>query len=466
MNETTAQVLPNDMVNTSNKEKISIGEKFGYGLGDAGGTIITGLIGNFLTFFYTDIFGLTPAIVGVLFMTLRIFDAVTDPMMGIVADRTRSKYGRFRPWQLWIALPIGLVGILTFTVPEISYNLKVLYAFVTYMLLSLCYTAINVPYCALINTMTTDHKEVISCQSWRFVLTGGTGVLVSVGLPWFVGLFDANQQAMGYQYGVSILCLIAVVMFLWCFATVRERTPVESLGKISFKDHIKSIKQNDQLILMLVMSFLLITIFNTRGGAYMYFINYVLGGTSGYTSMFFAMVTAGLVIGPILVNYLTKVIDPKNLYLYTNVVLGIYSLVMYFIPANDTTQTLWLGVIFCYSVLLGFTLPLHFSLMAFADDYGQWKTGVRSSGLNFAFNLFCIKLAWASSAVIISAMLVWVSYEPGLENQTEASVSGITALESFIPAIIHLALAFMIAKTKLDNQLMTRIGLDLKKQMA
>ncbi|ASA58116.1 MFS transporter [Vibrio gazogenes] len=466
MNETSTQVLNNNIINTPQAEKITTSEKFGYGLGDAGGTIITGLIGNFLTFFYTDIFGLTPAIVGILFMTLRIFDAVTDPLMGIVADKTHSKYGRFRPWQLWIALPIGIVGILTFTVPEISYNLKVMYAFVTYMLLSICYTAINVPYCALINTMTTDHKEVISCQSWRFVLTGGAGVLVSVGLPWFVGQFDSNQQALGYQYGVSILCVIAIVMFLWCFATVRERTPIESLGKVSLKEHLKSIKQNDQLMLMLIMSFLLITIFNTRGGAYMYFINYVMGGTSSYTSLFFAMVTAGLVIGPILVNYLTKHIDPKKLYLYTNVFLGLYSLVMFYIPANDTTQNLWLGIILCYSVLLGFTLPLHFSLMAFADDYGQWKTGVRSSGLNFAFNLFCIKLAWASSAIIISAILVWVAYQPGIENQTEASVSGITSLESIIPAIIHFALAFMIAKTKLDNQLMARISADLKKQMA
>lgn len=169
------------------KKKIGSWEKFGYGLGDAGGTIITGLIGNFFNFFYTDIFGLTPAIVGILFMSLRIFDAISDPIMGVVADKTRSKYGRFRPWQLWIAIPIGIIGALTFTVPDVSYNLKIAYAFVTYLLLSLSYTAINVPYCALINTMTTNHKEVIKCQTWRFVLTGFAGLMVSVGLPWFVG---------------------------------------------------------------------------------------------------------------------------------------------------------------------------------------------------------------------------------------------------------------------------------------
>ncbi len=461
MNQVVQQPLLSEDEVERSSSRIGLGEKIGYGLGDAGGTIITGLIGNFLTFFYTDIFGLTPAIVGILFMTLRVFDAVTDPIMGVIADKTRSRYGRFRPWQLWIAVPIGIVGIMTFTVPDISYNMKVLYAFATYMMLSICYTAINVPYCALINTMTTDHKQVIQCQTWRFVLTGMAGVLVSVGLPWFVGFFDASQQATGYQYGVGILCVAAVIMFIWCFLTVRERTPVSSLGTFSLKDHIQSIRKNDQMLLMLAMSFLLINVFNTRGGAYMYFISYVLEGDAKYTSMFFGMVTAGLVIGPIIVGQLTKTMDPKNLYCYTNVFLGIYSLLMAWIPADSQNQTLWLMVIFSYSLILGFTLPLHFSLMAFADDYGFWKTGVRTSGLNFAFNLFFIKLAWASSAAIISLVLVIVAYQPGLENQTEQSVMGISMLESAIPAAVHLLLAFMISKSKLNSKTMSKISTEL-----
>lgn len=145
--------------------------------GDAGGTVITCLIMNFLTFFYTDVFGLTPALVGTLFIALRVFDAISDPVMGVIADRTQSRWGRFRPWQLWIAIPIGIIGILTFTVPDASMGVKIAWAFGTYLLLSVGYTAINVPYCALINTMTTRHNEVISCQSairslWRSGISG------------------------------------------------------------------------------------------------------------------------------------------------------------------------------------------------------------------------------------------------------------------------------------------------------
>ena len=117
---------------------------------------------NFLTFFYTDIFGLTPALVGTLFIALRVFDAISDPVMGVIADRTQSRWGRFRPRQLWVALPIGIIGVLTFTVPEASMGVKIAWAFGTYLLLSVGYNAINVPYCALINTMTTRHSEVIS----------------------------------------------------------------------------------------------------------------------------------------------------------------------------------------------------------------------------------------------------------------------------------------------------------------
>lgn len=155
---TATPINQTDVVAENNNQQLSIREKIGYGLGDAGGTVITCLIMNFLTFFYTDTFGLTPALVGTLFIALRIIDAVSDPLMGILADRTNSRWGRFRPWQLWIALPIGIVGLLTFTVPDVSMNMKILWAFVTYFLLSISYTAINVPYCALINTMMPRHQ--------------------------------------------------------------------------------------------------------------------------------------------------------------------------------------------------------------------------------------------------------------------------------------------------------------------
>ncbi|ECZ7309814.1 MFS transporter [Salmonella enterica] len=456
---TTANIAQNKAGQT-----LSVREKIGYGLGDAGGTVITCLIMNFLTFFYTDVFGLTPALVGTLFIALRVFDAISDPVMGIIADRTQSRWGRFRPWQLWMAIPIGIIGILTFTVPDAGMGVKIIWAFGTYLILSVGYTAINVPYCALINTMTTRHEEVIACQSWRFVLCGGAGFVVSAGLPWMVDFLGRGNAAQGYQWGVGVLCAIAVIMFLCCFFWVRERVPLAMMGKFTLREHLAGLRKNDQLLLMLVMSFLLINVFNIRGGGYMYFITYVLEGGTAYTSLFFTMVTFASILGSVIVSPLTRRIDTVKLYYRTNLVLATLAIAMWFLPVGPAYQVLWLAVILGNGIILGFTLPLHFSLMAFADDYGEWKTSVRSSGMNFAFNLFFIKLAWASSAGIISLLFIFVAYQPGASNQTPASLNGITAMETLLPALFHLLLALAIRICKLNNPMMSRIATDLRQR--
>ncbi|MGC1072795.1 MFS transporter [Pantoea agglomerans] len=459
---TSTPITQSELVPQVASDYLSLREKIGYGLGDAGGTVITSLIMNFLTFFYTDVFGLTPALVGTLFIALRVFDAVSDPVMGILADRTQTRWGRFRPWQLWIAVPIGIIGVLTFTVPDVSMNMKIIWAFGTYLLLSVSYTAINVPYCALISTMTSRHSEVISCQSWRFVLCGVASFLVSVGLPWLVSTLGKGNAARGYQMGVGILCSVAVVMFLCCFFWVRERVSLDIMGKFTLRQHLTGLRKNDQLLLMLLMSFLLINVFNIRGGGYMYFITYVLQGGTVYTSLFFSMVTFASVLGALLVTPLSKRVDTVRLYYWTNIVLAALAVLMWLIPTDPAWKNLWLAVIFGNGIILGFTLPLHFSLMAFADDYGVWKTGVRSSGMNFAFNLFFIKLAWASSAGIISLVFIFVAYKPGAVNQTATSLHGITSMETLLPALFHLLLALTLIACKLNNPLMVRIASDLR----
>ena len=458
---TIADNLDTDVQTVDAGETLSTREKIGYGLGDAGGPCISDLISGFLLFFYTDVFGLSPAIVGAMFFTLRIFDAVSDPVMGVIADRTRSRWGRFRPWQLWTAVPLGVIGILTFTVPDMSANMKIAWAFGTYFLLSIGYTANNVPYCALINAITNRHDQVMSCQSWRFVLSGIAGFLVSVGLPWMVEFFGQGNLAKGYQYGVTVLCTIGMVLFLLCFFWVKERVPLSLAGNFTLREHLAGLRKNDQLLMMLIMSFLLVNILCIRGGGYMYFISYALEGGAGYMSMFFGILTISGIAGAVIVNPLSRRVDMVRLYYWTNLVLVAFGIGMYFLPVGPQYQVLWLVCIAVNSVIQGFTLPLHFSIMAFADDYGEWKTGVRSSGMNFAFNLFFIKLSWASSGGIISLILIMVAYQPGLGNQTPASIHGITLLQSLVPAAFHFVLAMCLLKCRLNGPMMNRISTDL-----
>ncbi|HIF5959813.1 TPA: MFS transporter [Vibrio parahaemolyticus] len=438
------------------KDGLKIRERMGYGFGDAGGTVITGLISNFLTFFYTDIFGLTPAIVGTIFVVLRIFDAVTDPLVGVIADKTETKHGKFRPFILWTAVPLALICIMTFTVPDLSYGWKVFYAIVTYFGLSLLYTLNNVPYCALITRITDNPAEVISCQSYRFAISGVAGFAVSAGLPFLVTYFGEGDQALGYQVGVGILAFAAMLMILFCFFNTKEHIKAKTT-KFDLKKNLKNIRQNDQLILTFIMSLLLITIFNTKGGAAMYFITYVLNEGGTYVSWFFGLATLGGIIGALILPYFTQRFKVRDIYFAINAILAVAHFVVYFVPGDS--PTLWLGLVFICCVVFGFALPLHFTMVAFADEYGVFKTGVRTSGMNFAFNLFFIKLAWALSGLIISGVLVAVSYSAGAENQTPLSLQGISLLSTIIPGVLHLLLALTVKRFFVDKELLSNLAM-------
>lgn len=431
--------------------RLSVREKISYGLGDAGGTIVTGLISNFLTFFYTDIFGLTPAIVGTLFVVLRVIDAISDPLIGIVADRTSTKMGQFRPFILWTAIPLGLIAFLTFSVPDMAYHWKIVYAVITYFALSVLYSLNNVPYCALITKITANPLELVSCQSWRFALCGIAGFAVSVGLPVMVKYFGGDSQARGYQLGVGVLAVFAIIMFLCCFYGVKERVAATTQHTFNLKESLKSIRHNDQLLLTFIMSLLIISIFNTKGGAAMYFITYVLHGDATYTSLFFGLATLGGIIGSVLVQYITRIFEIRKIYLWVNVVLGLAHFAVWFVPGD--AAALWLVLVFVCCVVLGFILPMHFTLVTFADTYGEWKSGRCSSGMNFAFNLFFVKLAWAVAGVIVSVTLMVVSYRSRVENQTSASLAGITLLSTVIPGLLHLLLALTVSFFRIDNKL-------------
>ncbi|MBD8548592.1 MFS transporter [Sphingomonas sp. CFBP 8760] len=436
-------------------DRVPFFEKVCYGLGDAGGTIITGLIANFLTFYYTDVFGLAPGIVGIIFLSLRIFDAISDPLIGMMADRTNTRWGRFRPYLLWTAIPVGLSCFLTFQSPDLGYDGKVAYAAATYFLLALSYSLNNVPYCALITRMTDSAREGVACQSVRFAMVAIASFGVSVGLPIMVRHLGGTDLALGYRNGVAILSLAAVAMFLICFAFVRERAAPSDAVEPPLRVAIANTLKNDQLRLTFVMTLLLIGIFNTKGGAALYFITYVLNGGTTYQALFFGIATTGGFIGSIVVQLFTRRYDVKTIYVWVNLVLVAGHFASFFVPGDY--PTIWLVLVGLCCTVLGCTLPLHFTLIQLADQYGEWKLGTRSSGMSFAFNQFFVKLAWAVAGVLISGVLVAVSYKAGAGNQTPLSLTGITLLSTVIPGLMHLALALTANRLVLNRATIDRM---------
>ncbi len=257
-------------------EVLSVKEKIGYGMGDAASHIIFDNVMLYMMFFYTDIFGIPAGFVGTMFLVARALDAISDPCMGLLADRTRSRWGKFRPWVLFGALPFGIVCVLAYSTPDLSMNGKMIYAAITYTLLTLLYTIVNIPYCALGGVITNDPTQRISLQSWRFVLATAGGMLSTVLMMPLVNLIGGDNKPLGFQGGIAVLSVVAFMMLAFCFFTTKERVEAPPTTT-SMRDDLRDIWQNDQ---WRIVGFL--TIFNilavcVRGGAMMYYVTWILG---------------------------------------------------------------------------------------------------------------------------------------------------------------------------------------------
>lgn len=224
---------------------LSVKEKIGYGMGDAASHIIFDNVMLYMMFFYTDIFGIPAGYVGTMFLLARALDAISDPCMGLLADRTRSRWGKFRPWILFGAIPFGLVCVLAYSSPDLSHNGKLIYAAVTYTLLTLLYTVVNIPYCALGGVITDNPTQRISLQSWRFVLATAGGMLSTVLMMPLVNFIGGEDKAFGFQGGIAVLSVIAFLMLAFCFFTTKERVEAPP-SSTSMREDLRDIWRNDQ----------------------------------------------------------------------------------------------------------------------------------------------------------------------------------------------------------------------------
>ena len=283
---------------------LSAWEKIGYGLGDAASHIVFDNVMFYMMFFYTDIFGLPAAFVGGMFLIARGLDAVSDPIMGWLADRTRSRWGKFLPYLLWGAVPFGLSCVLAYSTPSLGLTGKMIFAAVTYTLLTLMYTVVNIPYCALGGVITADDTQRISLQSYRFVLATGGGMLSTVLMVPLANWIGGADRASGYQRAIAVLAVAAAGMLLACFATTRERVVPRKEAAASFLTDVKDIVSNDQWRVVGILTMLNILAAATRGGAMMYYVTYILGQAGLFTA-FLATYAVGNIGGCLLTKPLT-----------------------------------------------------------------------------------------------------------------------------------------------------------------
>jgi GPH family glycoside/pentoside/hexuronide:cation symporter len=434
--------------------QLSALEKIGYGLGDAASHIVFDNVMLFMTFFYTDIFGISAGFVGTMFLLARGLDAVSDPIMGLLADRTKSRWGKFRPYLLWASVPFGVLCVLTYSTPQMTAANKMIFAAATYTALTLAYTVVNIPYCALGGVITGDPTQRISLQSYRFFLATAGGMLSTVLMVPLANLINASDKAAGYQGAIAILALAAVIMFVVCFATTRERISDEQAGHGTFREDLRDICKNDQWRIVGVLTLLNIMGVSVRGGAMIYYVTYFLGNAAAFT-WFLTTYCVGNLIGSALAKPLADQFCKVRLFTWLNVGLCLLSLLMYLVPANAVIAMFIF--IFVIGVLHQATTPIQWVMMSDTVDYGEWKQGKRLTGVSFAGTLFVLKMGLALGGALIGWTLAGVGYVKGLPHQSPDVMKGILLLFTVFPGVLYFLSAWVSRSYTLRRDFLGKI---------
>lgn len=443
-------------------EKLSLKEKIGYGMGDAGSCMIWSVLALYLTWFYTDVYGLDAGIVGTLFLVIRIFDAFSDPVMGVICDRTRTRWGKFRPWLLWMAVPFGLGAVLMFTTPDLSMNGKIIYAWVTYLVMSLIYTAINIPYCSVAGVITLNQKQRLGCLSWRFFLNGLATLIVSSSiLPLTDWLGDGNR-ASGFQLTMMIMGGAATLMFLFCFSSIKERV-VSIKTNDSLRKDLNDIIKNDQWLLMITITFLNVFPAFIRGAVTIYYATYVMQASVGFITFFMALGVACNMLGSVIAKPLTDRFDKVKLFRIINIILGILSFALWFVDPHSLTLLLTLFIVINILHLIQ-SGPILWAMMSDVDDYGDWKFGKRLTGISFAGNLFMLKMGLAVAGAIVAWILSWTGYVANQAQQNPQTLQGIIMMFSLLPMVSYFFSAWIVRYFKLNQTFLEKIKVDLAKR--
>jgi GPH family glycoside/pentoside/hexuronide:cation symporter len=432
-------------------ERLSRKEKFGFGLGDTASNIVFQMVIGFLTIFYTDVYGISAAAVGTLFLVVRIFDAVTDPIMGGIADRTQTRWGKYRPYLVWFAFPYAILAIAAFTTPELTESGKLIYAYATYALLMVVYTAINIPYSALGGVMTASPTERASVQSWRFALAMAGGAIVTASVPYLVEYFGSGDEARGYQMAMAVLSVFAILCFFGCFLLTKEHiTPPPPSDKPHFKGvwaDFNKMLLNDQWRIIAIISFVILVSVVMRGGTTIFYVEYYLERTDLVSLFMTGGMVAGI-LGAVLANYLVGSYCKLKLMKLCVVGIIISNAALFFVP-RDAVAAALIFTLLANFIHMVFT-PLLFSAVPDTVDYGVKKLGQSSMAMAVSGHLFMVKMGIAVGGAGIGWILAFSGYEPNVA-QDDFALLGIRFLYAMASVITGIIIIILLRGYKLTR---------------
>lgn len=428
--------------------KLSFKEKVGYSLGDTASHFIWDMVGFWLMFFYTDVYGISAAAAGTIMLIARFWDMAIDPLIGVVSDRTNTRWGKFRPYILFGAIPYAILSILAFTTPNFGEFGKIIYAGLTYILLMTAYAAVNLPYSALGAVMTSDSYERSGLNTYRFI-AGFAGQFVVTGLALTIAeFFGKGDKAQGFQYTLGLFAFLSLIFFFITFKTTKERVHPPKAQQNSLKKDFKDLFKNKAWVILAVVGIVSFIMFAMQNAAIAYYFKYYIGRESN-VQLFNVVGTLALIVALPFSKPLAKRFGNKNVFIASSLISGLFFILIY-LPGTSNLVTIYIFNVLA-KMAYAPAVPLLWTMIADSADYGEWKSGRRSTGLYFSAAVFAQKAGWGIGAAIAGWILTVSQFVPNAV-QTESAITGIKLLVSVIPGILYMSCAIFMLFYTIDSE--------------
>lgn len=436
---------------------LTVKEKVGYGLGDTASHFVWDMVGFWLMFFYTDVYGISAIAAGTIMLIARFWDMAIDPVIGIIADRTDTRWGKFRPYILFGALPYAVLAIMTFTTPAFGETGKIIYAGATYILLMTAYASVNLPYSALGAVMTNDTYERAGLNTYRFI-AGFAGQFIVTGLALTLAkFFGGGDKAQGFQHTVILFAILSLVFFFITYKTTKERVHPPKSQVNSVSADFKNLFTNKAWIILATVGIVSFIMFAIQNAAVVYYFKYYIGNEES-VQLFNVIGTVALIVALPFSKPLAKRFGNRTVFMASSIISGIFFIAIY-IPAAHNIIPIYILNIFA-KMAYAPAVPLLWTMIADAADYGEWKTGRRATGLYFSAAVFAQKAGWGIGAALVGVILSLFNYVAN-EVQTETSITGIKLLVSVIPGILYMSCAIFMYFYTIDAKTTDLIKKDL-----
>jgi len=420
-------------------QKLSFGEKFGYALGDMAANFVFQAMLALQLDFYTHTFGLTGAQAGTLFLVVGLGVAFFNPVMGVIADRTSSKWGKFRPWLLWTAVPFGIISVLTFTTPQLGPGAKLVYAWTTYVLLRVIYTVNNVPYASLTAVMTQDPDERTSISSYRQIAANSAGFIVQSLAVLMVASFGRGDSARGYQLTMGLLSALSVAFFIISFFVTKERIQPDPQQQTSLGQDLSDLFNNQAWIVLFLVTLFYFSAIVVRGSVMLPYFRFVAGDANLF-AWFNGFGLAALLLGVACSTAVSVRVGKRELFIGSMILSGILSMALYVIPPHSTYVVIITEVLRQFS--FGLSGPILWAMMGDVADYGEWKTRRRATGTVTGGIVFAL---WAGLA-LGGAIAGWLLSAYGLISKADVQAVE-TQRGILLTASLYAGLFFLAAAT-------------------